>query len=298
MSGIVQLLLASLLWSLSFGLIKGHLTGLHPAFVGFARLALTLPVFVPFLRLRNLSSKDIVKLVVLGGVQYGVAYSAYLYAYRDLEGHHVALLTVFTPLFVVMFDAARARRWSWVPVGFAALAVAGAALIQYRGVSWRGVATGVVLMQVANACFAWGQLSYRDFRRERPDVRDRDVFGLLFLGAVGVSALTVTALEGWSAWAAVDASQLRILLYLGVVASGLGFFLWNRGAVSTPATTLAVMNNLKIPLAVLAAVVVFGEETDLTRLVLGGGIMVACAAGAQSWAARPRRNDEAAPPPV
>ncbi len=291
MTGLAQLLLASLLWSLSFGLIKGHLAGLHPAFVGFARLALTLPVFLPFLRLKDLSKKDIFRLVGLGGVQYGLAYSTYLYAYQYLDGHHVALMTIFTPLFVVAFEAIRERRWSWVPVAFALLSVSGAAVIRYRGVSWQGIAAGAVLMQIANACFAWGQLEYRDFRRERPEVRDRDVFGLLFLGAVGVSALTVTVLGGWGAATMLEADHVYVLLYLGVLASGVGFFAWNRGAVTTSTVTLAVMNNLKIPLAVVASVLIFGEKTDLVRLLLGGGLMVLGVVAAQRWAAR-RPDDQ------
>lgn len=287
MSGIVQLLLASVLWSFSFGLIKGHLGGLHPAFVGFARLALTLPVFLPWLRIRILSPRAITGLLVLGGVQYGLAYSTYLYAYRYLEGHHVALLTIFTPLYVVLFDALRQRRAPWMPLAFACAAVAGAAVIQYRGVSWSGVAIGVALMQVANACFAWGQLAYRDFRAAHPTVADREVFGLLFVGGTLVTALTTTALGGWSSLADVDADQFWILAYLGVVASGVGFFLWNRGAVTTPAPTLAVMNNLKIPLAVLTALVVFGERTDEVRLLVGGTVMVAAVVFAQRFATRP-----------
>lgn len=290
MTGIAQLLLASLLWSFSFGLIKGHLGDVHPAFVGFARLALTLPVFLPFLRVGALAATDIRRLLLIGGVQYGLAYSTYLYAYQYLEGHHVALLTIFTPLYVVGFDALRARRAPWTPLALAGLAVVGAAVIQYRGVSWSGVLAGVLLMQVANACFAWGQLAYRDFRHQHASVQDRHVFGLLFAGGTLVSAMTTTVLGGWSAATTLGTSQLGILVYLGVVASGIGFFAWNRGAVSTPPTTLAVMNNLKIPLAVAAAVLVFGEQTDLPRLLLGGASMVVAALLAQRWSATHSRS--------
>ena len=286
MSGLVQLLVASLLWSVSFGLIKSTLGDVHPAFVGFARLAFTLPVFLPFLRLRGLCTSDKGRLLLLGGVQYGLAYSTYLYAYQYLEGHHVALLTIFTPLYVVVFDAVMQRRSPWVPLGLAGLAVVGAAVIQYRGATWSGVLVGALLMQVANACFAYGQLAYRTFRRQHPEIRDGRVFGLLFLGGTVVAAITTTLLGGWSAATALTGTQLAVLAYLGVIASGLGFFLWNRGAVTTPASTLAVMNNLKIPLGVAASVLVFGEQTDLLRLLGGGALMVAAAVVAQRWSTR------------
>ncbi len=288
MTGIVQLLFASLLWSMSFGLIKGQLGGVHPAFVGFARLAFTLPVFLPFVRPRVIASRERLWLVLMGGIQYGLAYSTYLYAYRYLEGHHVALLTIFTPLYVVLFDAVGRRRAPWLPLAFAVLAVLGAAVIQYRGASWQGVLAGVLLMQVANACFAWGQLAYRSFRRRNPDIEDRQVFGWLFVGGTIVAAVSTTLLGGWSSAARLGGREFAVLAYLGVVASGVGFFLWNRGAVRTPSPTLAVMNNLKIPFAVTASVLVFGERTDAIRLLGGGTLMVAAAVLAQRWARRPQ----------
>ena len=58
---------------------------------------------------------------------------------------------------------------------------------------------------------------------------------------------------GAAAWAAHPvlpaAWQGAVLVYLGIVASGIGFFLWNAGARRSAPGVLAVGNNLKIPLA-------------------------------------------------
>ena len=72
---------------------------------------------------------------------------------------------------------------------------------------------------------------------------------------------------------AVNLQQTYLLIYLGVIASGLGFFLWNIGARQVSTGTLAVFNNLKIPLAILVSVVCFGESTNWPRLLAGGAIM-------------------------
>jgi drug/metabolite transporter (DMT)-like permease len=64
------------------------------------------------------------------------------------------------------------------------------------------------------------------------------------------------------------------ILYLGVVASGLGFFLWNYGARKVNTGTLAIFNDLKIPLAILISILIFNESTDLTRLVIGCVIII------------------------
>jgi drug/metabolite transporter (DMT)-like permease len=59
-----------------------------------------------------------------------------------------------------------------------------------------------------------------------------------------------------------------VLLYLGALASGVGFFLWNIGVTKTGTGTLAVMNNAKIPLAVGCSLLFFGEHADLPRLAI------------------------------
>jgi drug/metabolite transporter (DMT)-like permease len=52
-----------------------------------------------------------------------------------------------------------------------------------------------------------------------------------------------------------------------------GFFLWNVGATRVEAGTLAVFNNVKVPLAVLVSLLLFREHADWLRLVVGGGVM-------------------------
>jgi len=64
--------------------------------------------------------------------------------------------------------------------------------------------------------------------------------------------------------------QIYTLLYLGILASGVCFFLWNFGAIKVNAGTLAVFNNLKVPLGVAASIFVFNEDGDFTKMIFGG----------------------------
>ena len=94
----------------------------------------------------------------------------------------------------------------------------------------------------------------------------------MYLGAAMFAcALTFPQLD----WAnvAITSEQVWVLLYLGIVASGLCFFLWNSGSKQVSATTLAVMNNGYIPIAVIASIVLFSEQADLMRLSIGGGLI-------------------------
>ena len=82
-----------------------------------------------------------------------------------------------------------------------------------------------------------------------------------------------------------------MILLLWIVASGLGFFLWNYGATLTTAGNLAVMNNLKIPLAVAVSLLFFEDvsSSQLLRLILGGGIIVGAVYLNEVFSARERR---------
>ncbi len=271
---LIELLIASVIWAFSFGLIKRELGGLDPSFVGFARLAVALPLFLPWLKLRKVPARTRWKLVFIGAVQYGLAYSTYLFAYRFVDGYQVALLTVFTPIYVAMILARRDRSRRGKIIGLAALAVVGAAVVQFRADAWQAGLIGFALLQVANLCFAWGQVEYRALRADL-EVRDHEVFALLFAGGAAMTAVTATVFGGWPSALELDVRSASTIVYLGAVASGLAFFLWNRAAVDAGPSLLAVMNNAKVPLGVAAAVIVFGEDADLPRLALGGTIMLA-----------------------
>lgn len=266
------LLLVSLVWAFSFGLIKTFLGGVDPAFVAFARLGISFLVFLPFLRPSRLRWRGAGELVMLGTVQYGLMYLYYLHSFAYLEAHQVALFTVFTPLYVALIHDVTRRRFHHLFLLTAVLAVAGAAVIVYTGRDLTGTATGFALVQVSNLCFAFGQLRYRDILRKAPGMEDYQVFALMYFGAALVAGIPVLAL-GPSWLPALSPLQKVILLYLGAIPAGICFFLWNVGARRVNAGTLAAFNNAKVPLAVLASVLVFGERPALWPLLSGGGFI-------------------------
>jgi len=69
-------------------------------------------------------------------------------------------------------------------------------------------------------------------------------------------------------------TQWGVLIYLGTIASGLGYFGWNKGATLVNVGTLAVMNNLLIPAGIVVNVIIWNKEADLLRLSVGACIML------------------------
>lgn len=262
------LTVVSLVWAFSFGLIGNQLGGLSPAWLGWIRLALSALVFLPFVR--RLPWKTALTLFATGAVQFGLMYLAYLSSFRYLKSHEVALFTVVTPLFVAGLNDLFGRRFQPWNLLAACLAVAGAGILKWSQIETPAPLYGILLVQASNLCFAAGQLAYRAVLRRLPaPLPDHRVFFWLHLG--GFAVLTPLALPLALSAAPPDPtpSQWAILAYLGVVASGLCFFLWNRGARLVSAGQLAVMNNLKIPLAVAVSLFVFREPANLYTFFAG-----------------------------
>lgn len=259
------LLLASLIWACSFGLIKRHLAGVDPAWVTAARLGLAALVFLPFARPRALGLRGAAGLAGIGALQFGVMYVLYLESFRHLRAHEVALFTLTTPLFVTLLADLRERRLRPWALFASLLAIAGAALLVQRAADVAVTLRGVLLVQGANVAFAAGQLAYREWSRARPALPDHAAMGLLYLGGL-LPALLLIARQ--PAAPRLEGVQLMTLAYLGLVASGLGFYLWNAGARRAGTGTLAVMNNAKVPLGVAASLLLFGETAEPLPLLL------------------------------
>ena len=270
------LLIVSVLWALSFGL-TAQVSDLGAPFVSLARTVLAALVFLPFLNLKDLGPKRVALFAAIGALQFGLMYLLYVAAFAWLRPSEVALFTIFTPLFVTLVDDLLEGRMSWLVLVTAALAVLGTGICVWSGLGRGGLFRGFLLMQAANLCFALGQVLYR---RSAPATgkRDRDLMGLLYLGAALVVAVLAGPFIAWPGVFAMSARQLMVLLYLGVVASGLGFFLFNAGARRADIGTLAIFNNLKIPLAILAAGLVFGEPVAWLQLAAGGAVIAAALA--------------------
>ncbi|WLT30283.1 EamA family transporter [Geothrix sp. PMB-07] len=265
------LLLVSVLWALSFGL-TAQVSGLGAPFVTAARTLLAALVFLPFLRVGGLKPRQILGFLGIGALQFGLMYLLYIASFRWLQSSEVALFTIFTPLFVTLVGDLLEGRRSWFFLVVASIAVLGTGICVWTGLGRTGLLWGFLLMQGANFCFALGQVLYR---RVAPasGKSDHQLMGLLYLGASAVAVAMAAPSFHWHQVLGLTLRQGWVLVYLGVVASGLGFFLFNAGARRTDLGTLAIFNNMKIPLAILASGLIFHEPVAWSRLMVGGSVI-------------------------
>jgi len=266
------LLIVSILWGFSFVLIKGTLVSLDSNFVSFIRMLLSFAVFLPFIRLTDIRMSHKLQLMLIGGVQFGLMYVAYVASYQYLPAHVIVVLTTTTPLFVTVFNDLYARRISKTFFLAALLAVAAGVVIEFPDQALTANLKGILLLQLSNAAFAFGQIAYKKLTDSQGILKDKNIFALTYGGAVIVTGFFAMATVDYHSLS-VEPHQWMVLAYLGILASGLCFFLWNLGARRVNEGTLAVMNNLKIPVGVVASLMILQESTNYLRLLIGCALL-------------------------
>ncbi len=269
----IYLFATTLLWAFSFSLIGVYLAGQVDAwFAVLMRVALAVLIFLPFLKCRYVSKWLVIKLMGIGAIQLGVMYGFYYHSFLFLTVPEVLLFTVMTPLIVTLLNDALDKRFN--PLFFIAATVAtlGAITIRYDGLSGDFV-IGFFIVQGANLCFASGQVFYKRIMANEPNLSQHTVFGYFFIGAFLVAAVSF-AIFGDVSKLPQTTLQWSILTYLGIVASGVGYFAWNKGATQVNVGTLAVMNNLLIPAGILVNVLIWNRDADIVRLSIGSSIIL------------------------
>jgi len=267
------LVFVTVLWAFSFSLIGEFLAGrVDSDFAVLTRVVLAALVFLPLTRWRGVPGGLKLGVLVTGMLQFGVTYLCLYRSFSYLTVPEVLLFTIFTPLYVTLIDDAFYRRFSPMALVAAAVATVGAGIIRYDGLS-QGFITGFLLLQVANFTFAAGQVGYKHtmmrFAVNLPAYR---TFGYFFFGAL-IIALPSFLIFGDASRLPTTSLQWGILAWLGLAASGLGLFLWNRGACHVDAGTLAVMNNALVPAGLLVNLLIWNRDADLLRLALGGSVI-------------------------
>jgi carboxylate/amino acid/amine transporter len=263
------LVFITFLWAFSFSLIDVYLAGkVDGDFAVLTRVVLAGLIFLPMTRWSGIPNPLKLGTVVVGGLMIGVTYLCLYRSFIYLTVPEVLLFTVTTPLYVSLLDDALNRRFSPIAIFAAVLSVIGAAYIRYDGIT-ESFITGFMLIQVANLAFASGQVGYANLVRRYPvEFSQRHFFGYFFLGGLLVSGPSYL-IFGNPTMMPETSLQWGILLWLGLGASGLGLYLWNKGATLVDAGTLAIMNNALIPAGILVNFIFWNKDVDLVRLSIG-----------------------------
>ena len=269
------LVLVTVLWAFSFSLIGEYLAGqVDSDFAVLVRVVIATAVFIPFTRWRGLPVRLLAGFWLAGALHFGITYLCLYRSFNVLTVPEGLLFTVLTPIYVTLLDDGLAKRFN--PWGlFAALvAVTGGIIIRFKNIEGEYL-IGFLLLQIANATFAAGQVLCRQLLKRYPTEQPMHRFFChFFLGAL-VLTIPSFLLFGDTGRLPQTITQWGVLVWMGLFATALGMFWWIKGSIQVDAGTLAVMNELHVPAGLLVNLLIWNHDANLPKLALGGAVIIA-----------------------
>ena len=262
------LIIVSILWSFSFGIIKYGLGGVDSSYISFIRSLIAF-LFFSSISIYNIKKFSFdLKLVIIGAIQFGLMYVFYIQSYAYLPAYLIATFTITTPIFVglaskFIFKEQISKNGIYAII----LVLIGSFLMRMNIVNPLNYWIGFLLIQFANFFFASGQILFKEWNAENDSKDIVHNFSQLFLGATLITSIFYFFSMNNSH--ELTSINLFTLIFLGLISTGIGFLFWNIGSLKVSNEKLAVMNNLIIPIAVLNSFFIFGEQIDLVTFLPG-----------------------------
>ena len=264
----IYLILVSILWSFSFGIIKYGLPGIDSTLISLMRNLIAL-LFFASLTLYNFKKFSFdIRLVLIGAIQFGLMYILYIQSYQYLPAYLIATFTITTPIFIGIFSQLLDdKSFSLNGIFSIILVVIGSLMMRFNIVNPIDYWLGFFLIQCANVCFAIGQIMFKRWHSKNTSVDIIYNFSQMYFDAVLITS--IFSIINSTNLAMLNASNLYALLFLGLFSTGFGFLAWNLGAIQVSNERLAVMNNAVIPIAIFNSYLIFGEAINLILFLPG-----------------------------
>ena len=264
----IYLILVSILWSFSFGIIKYGLSGIDSSFISLMR---NLIAFLFFASLSLYNFKKFIfdiKLILIGAIQFGLMYVLYIQSYQYLPAYLIATFTITTPIFIGIFSQLlQNKSFSLSDIFSILLVVLGSLMMRFNIVNPLDYWLGFFLIQCANICFAVGQIMFKKWYSKNTSVDIIYNFSQMFFGAVLITSMF--SIINSTNIGMLNTYNLFALLFLGLFSTGFGFLAWNLGSLQVSNERLAVMNNVVIPIAIFNSFLIFGEAINPMLFVPG-----------------------------
>ena len=264
----IYLILVSILWSFSFGIIKYGLSGIDSSFISLMR---NLIAFLFFASLSLYNFKKFIfdiKLISIGAIQFGLMYVLYIQSYQYLPAYLIATFTITTPIFIGIFSQLlQNKSFSLSDIFSILLVVLGSLMMRFNIVNPLDYWLGFFLIQCANICFAIGQIMFKKWYSKNTSVDIIYNFSQMFFGAVLITSMF--SIINSTNIGMLNTYNLFALLFLGLFSTGFGFLAWNLGSLQVSNERLAVMNNVVIPIAIFNSFLIFGEAINPMLFVPG-----------------------------
>lgn len=272
--GVVCLSLASVIWGLNFAVGKAALEAIPPMPLLALRMAIAfvalLIVALP-LGAHKVDRSELPQLAMLGLIGFPLSCGT-LYLGADLlSASMAALIAASTPVFIALcgwfFLKEPIAGRQWFAFGFAMLGMVGMTLAGSSAGAIHPIGTAFLLI----SCLTWGLYTvFSKGLKSSPLTIQLYALGFGLLGTVPF--LRPFPMPLWTP------SLVWSLLFLGVIATALAFWLWNQGFQYLDASTGSLFYFFQPVTGVMAAGLFFGDSLGLGQwigaFVLLGGVLL------------------------
>ena len=276
------LIITTILWSFSFSLIGNFLAlEMNSWTLAFLRSLVACIFFAPWINFK-IPFDYVIKMIIIGTLQIGIMYLLYLNSFNYASVQKILLFTITTPLYVFIITQLFKGEFKLTSVSIIITSIIGGLIIRMTPFDIADL-TALLLVQLANICFASGQVFYRRLKKHNKDTANINTdFAFFFIGATFITLLGLIA-SPYKYSNPESVEQWLLILWLGGGASGVGYYLWDYGSTKVKVETLATMNNLVIPLGLFVDIIFFSGNHDFQTLIIGTLIIISSIAASLKY---------------
>jgi drug/metabolite transporter (DMT)-like permease len=287
---LVAIIVTLLAWASAFVVIRGVAPHVPGGALALGRLVVgTIGLGVIAIVQRGWvrpTAREWIQIAVYGIAWFGAYNIALNLAERSLDAGTTAMIVNIGPILIALgagaFLAEGIPKWLAIGAGVAFLGVVliglATSLASTKGID----PIGVVWSLVAAVTYATGVLI------QKPTIRRLPASQVTFLGcAIGMLACLPFLGQLVSSVAAAPVSALLGVVYLGLVPTAIGFSTWAYALQRTPAGRLSISTYIVPPLAIVLALIFFGEVPAPLAIVGGVICLVGVGVSRRAGASRP-----------
>ena len=265
----LALLAASLIWGLSYLATKTALRDLGPFEIAAARMLLAAAIFLP-LYLRRRSVLTLRGQLIAGLLGIALYYAVFNLGLQDARatdaGVIQASIPAVTALLAIPLLGERAALGAWFGIALSMIGVV--ALVAGTTAAGAGSLFGDLLIVASVLDWALYSIYVRRLARQTDDASITAaalVVGAVLLLPFGAAELAVVTPH-------VTPTAVAAVVYSGVAASALGYWLWSYGLARVQAAAATAYLNLLPLVAALSGALVLGEHIGIVEI--GAGVVI------------------------
>jgi drug/metabolite transporter (DMT)-like permease len=270
--GYIELLVTSVIWGITYVLMKFSLSYLDPQQIAFSRFLISSILFVPILVMikERYSRKEIMQLVFLAVSGVLLYQLLFIYGEKGLSAGNASFIVSLEPIFIAILSIALGQeRFSMILVLSLAVSTLGLGILVQPTEMKEAELVSMILVVLSALSWAVYTILGKDLLKRHNALNVTgfvSLFGLLllfpFLGGSSAAIFRIHSTD-----------LIISILFLGILATFVGYILWFDGLKYVRPTVAGTTLYITPFITVAFAAILIGEPMNLSMLV-GGSLIV------------------------